>query len=67
MYDAEIRPCPFCGGEGKLEYEFVNGHYQTYYSWIHVVCKKCFATTGRVYDDRDRSKRFALRTWNKRV
>ena len=66
MIDTNLKPCPFCGGEGKIEYEDVDGYYQKYYSWVHVVCQKCYATIGRVYDDRDRSKRYAIKTWNKR-
>ena len=66
MIDENLKPCPFCGGEGELEYEEVNGVYQKYYSWVHVVCQKCYATTGRTYDDRDRSKRYAIKTWNTR-
>lgn len=66
MFDENLKPCPFCGGEGEIEYEYVDGYYQKYYSWVHVVCQKCYATIGRTYDDRDRSKRYAIKTWNTR-
>lgn len=67
MNNTELKPCPFCGGEGQLEYEEVNGFYQKYYSWVHVVCKNCYATIGRTYDDKDRSKMYAIKLWNRRV
>ena len=34
MIDTNLKPCPFCGGEGKIEYEDVDGYYQKYYSSI---------------------------------
>lgn len=67
MLNSEIKPCPFCGGIGEIEYEYENGFFQKYYSWIHVVCQRCYATTGRSYDDNDRSRNVAIRRWNKRA
>lgn len=66
MSEIKLKRCPFCGGEAEIEYEGVDGYYQKYYSWVHVVCKNCYATTGRTYGDKDRSKAYAIRAWNTR-
>ena len=66
MKEVELKPCPFCDGKAELEYEWVDGYYQRYYSWVHVVCKQCYTTVGRTYDDRDRSKAYAIKVWNTR-
>lgn len=64
---AELKKCPFCGGEAELEREWVDGFYQKYYSCVHVVCQKCYATIGRTYNDKDRSKGYAIKVWNNRA
>ena len=63
---AELKKCPFCGGEAEIEREWVDGFYQKYYSCVHVVCQKCYATIGQTYGDKDRSKAYAIKAWNKR-
>jgi len=53
---AELKPCPFCGGEAELtEWEF--GY------WI-VKCTKCPCDLGRYWF---RRKADAKKTWNRRA
>lgn len=61
---AELKPCPFCGGEtidvceeGKL---FGKSAYARTY--IFVRCRKCYARTG-VYGTKPK----AIEVWNRRA
>ncbi|MBQ8603888.1 MAG: Lar family restriction alleviation protein [Oscillospiraceae bacterium] len=53
MKTSELRPCPFCGGEGK---------YQKYDIWHTVECKECRAVAA-VYKTREE----AITAWNRRT
>lgn len=51
---AELKPCPFCGGEAK--------RYYGYHDMYGVTCKKCSA---KVYGYA--SKGGATKAWNRRA
>lgn len=58
----ELKPCPFCGGEARLEKDYDGG-------WsAFVMCDKCLARTGLIsanirYCANDK----AIEVWNNRV
>lgn len=69
----ELKPCPFCGGRGKLEESFraFIGGETTKVAFVH--CRDCNARSGRVkiadYNRTSRSQEAsaeAVRLWNNR-
>jgi len=58
LHPPELKPCPFCGGEGK----YIIGAMEGRYTW-HVTCTKCHATCGYKLD---RSQYDAGKDWNTR-
>lgn len=50
-----LKPCPFCGGEAKTDYDFNNNRY-------YVFCRDCDA---RVYDYNSEER--VIKEWNKRI
>ena len=55
----ELKPCPFCGGEGVLQEHVFHGYSSTY----GVVCFDCCAETKQFFTD----KNVAIRAWNRRA
>lgn len=39
----ELKPCPFCGGKGKIKNEILWGSHRSY-----VRCEKCFCKTDDI-------------------
>lgn len=66
----EIKPCPFCGGEGYLAYSSFNDSYDIVTT---VVCKNCGAEAeGFEYQEFDEkgwneAKIKARQAWNRRI
>lgn len=57
-YD-ELKPCPFCGGEGCIQrHEFVG-----YTDTFGVVCLDCGCETRQFFTH----KKTAVRAWNRRA
>lgn len=58
MADIELKPCPFCGGEGMIGAKY-RYHYPTYFI---VVCRKCgaMAHCGKTREE-------AAKKWNRRA
>lgn len=59
---SELKRCPFCGGEAKLEQEKIVGLYT-------VTCKDCFARIPFQFDfgeGLEVSKEKAIKAWNTR-
>ncbi len=54
---AELKPCPFCGGEARLYVKALNGSF--------VMCKTCHASTDD-YPGKSGDKT-AIDMWNTRV
>lgn len=50
----KLKPCPFCGGEGRLQTDFRNNR---------IICNTCGAYGGHTYY----SEQEAIEVWNKRV
>lgn len=55
----ELKPCPFCGGEGVVQEHVFHGYSSTY----GVVCFDCCAETKQFFTD----KKVAIRAWNRRT
>lgn len=55
----ELKPCPFCGGEGCVQEHVFSGYTSTF----GVVCLDCCCETRQFYD----SKEDAIEAWNRRV
>lgn len=65
----ELKPCPFCGGNAKLDYDTHLGHGEKYNVYF-VKCKECGARGGR-FDDfygtpKENAITDAIMAWNKR-
>jgi len=58
MPDNFIMPCPFCGGEGRLN------EFEMYYNQVHCINPKCNVNPEtRFYE----TEGDAIRAWNTRV
>ena len=61
MSNAELKPCPFCGGQAELQAEKIESEFtiETYY---RVSCAECLCSMGEyVYANH------AVEAWNRRV
>ena len=56
---SELKPCPFCGGEGCLQRHDFVGYTDTF----GVVCLDCGCETRQFYD----TKKDAIEAWNRRA
>lgn len=56
---SELKPCPFCGGEGCLQEHIFVGYTNTY----GVVCLDCCAETRQFF----RTREEAIEAWNRRT
>lgn len=55
----DLKPCPFCGGEGRVQEHIFHGYANTY----GVVCLDCCAETRQFYCTMDE----AVKAWNRRA
>lgn len=63
----ELKPCPFCGGDGDVMLCTIDGgDYPDEYQY-HVYCTRCYAETRR-YDHPDipNAMEYAIASWNSR-
>ena len=56
---AELKPCPFCGGEEIVIRPVQSAHQRTYY---YIQCRNCFARSGDLW-----RKSKVIEAWNRRV
>lgn len=54
---AELKPCPFCGGEAELFTIYLYGKVKSY----GIACKKCEMQSGTL-----KTKQSVIKRWNKR-
>lgn len=56
---ADLKPCPFCGGEAETLKDFEGLLFDWYY---YIQCKKCYSSS-RLYKTEDE----AIAAWNTRA
>lgn len=61
----ELKPCPFCGGEGHMEIKD-RADYREYYQTGFIVCERCGCRTRSV-DTSHGWKKIVIEAWNRRV
>ena len=59
IHDLKLHECPFCGGTSFVQKFRIDG---TGRFFISVVCRVCFAQTGR-----HTKEEYAIEAWNRRV
>ena len=55
----ELKPCPFCGGEARLEPELKSVEDYSDFHWV--TCRECYAMSLGTYGE-DK----AIEAWNRR-
>ena len=55
----DLKPCPFCGGEGVVQRREYKGYMETF----GVVCFDCCAETRPFYNTEEE----AIKAWNRRA
>lgn len=67
---AKLKPCPFCGGDGRLKKGFPSQQ-KTGQRMAFVQCAKCMAKTGTfyqmAYENWNDVIRHAMDAWNERA
>lgn len=59
VYNPELKPCPFCGGEAQFGIES---------GYVKVSCKECGISTKRLSASVEYcAKQLIAETWNRRV
>ena len=62
----ELKKCPFCGGEAKLNYERIQGEDKGF--WAQVKCKKCCGRSGGTWaGSYNAAERKEMEAWNRRA
>ena len=61
---AEMKPCPFCGGEAELyDHTRFDRKHEKLYEYFRVGCKECDLRFPKFSD----SKEDAIEAWNRRA
>lgn len=67
---AELKPCPFCGGEAKMKFGNPSQQKQNQKS-VFIQCKTCKAKTETIrqmpYEAWEDCKETAINSWNRRA
>lgn len=70
---AELKPCPFCGGQAKSRRETLDERY-AYADVVEVQCNACDASVSATgdtskpgYADNSTTEKRAIAKWNSRV
>lgn len=62
----KIKPCPFCGGEARINYERIPGEDRGY--WAQIICNVCHGRSGGVWaGSYNAAERKEVKAWNRRA
>lgn len=62
----KLKPCPFCGEEGYINYERIPGEDKG--CWAQVICKKCHARScGTWSNSYENAEKREINAWNRRA
>ena len=72
MKEIELKPCPFCGGQGKLKVGSECGGFGCNTTLVYVECEQCGArgeTADSYFHDGNEAvlKMIAILGWNRRA
>ena len=63
MKEAELKPCPFCGGKARLQRKAKKHGF-------YVICIECYCSTPYyqyIFTSEEELRNTAIETWNRRV
>ena len=64
MEETKLKPCPFCGGQGRI----ITKSWDLFLTAVYVECENCEARTGLVEGGSLKVERkLAIEQWNNRV
>ena len=67
----ELKPCPFCGGEAKMQFGWPAQQGKDRQKIVFVMCKTCRCKTQTIrqapYQAWEDCKRYAVALWNTRI
>lgn len=64
IYD--LKPCPFCGGKAKLNYERIPGENKGF--WAQIICCNCHGRSGGTWaGSYNAAERKEVKAWNRRA
>lgn len=62
---SELKRCPFCGGEARLNYERIPGEDKGF--WAQIICQECHARSGGIWaGSYNSAERKETKAWNTR-
>lgn len=67
MREIKLLPCPFCGGEAKLERKVVCYGHGEYVEVAYIKCEECSCRTGEMWNGNiEQRVKDAIQSWNRR-
>lgn len=62
----KLKPCPFCGGEGYINYERIPGEDKG--CWAQIICNNCHGRSGGTWaGSYNAAEKKEVKAWNRRV
>lgn len=66
MESEELKPCPFCGGKAKINYERIPGSSRG--CWAQVICEKCHGRSAGTWENTySTAEKKEVKKWNCRA